>query len=277
MPDPPAQPTFFGRFWPLLLALLGLVAALWPWFALPAAFASLVGVVALRRPSEAELPRARLWILAGSALAVLGLGRFLVEDAMPGIVGGGRRAVEQRVVSRLRDLLFAQDAMRRAGWIDPDGDGIGSAAWLEELCGGPPRRGQALRPTPVLHCGELIATALGPAARSGPYLYTSCLPAPGGGWAAAGAPVDEEAAERHFIAFAWPERHGPFERAFFIDEHENIRVALLPAPAQGAATPFAASCAAALEGPEWQVWKGKQPRSDLPGDPTAGGSAPDLP
>jgi hypothetical protein len=199
---------------------------------------------------------------------------------MRGIVGGGRSAVEQETVSRLRDVLFAQDAMRRAGWIDPDGDGIGSAAWLEELCGGEPLRGQASRDTPVLHCGELVPTplGLGAAARSGPYLYTLCLPTPDGGWSANGAPVDEEAAERRFVAFAWPAPASPFDQAYFIDEHENIRVARLSATASAAApsaaTPTAAAasprfpstCAAALERLEWQPWRGKKARPDLPGD-----------
>jgi hypothetical protein len=262
----PVAPSFFSRYWPVLLALLGAASVLWPMLGLPAGFASFLGLVALRRPSEAELPFVRGWLILAALCSSAGVLRFLVVDAMPGIVGGGRSAVEDMAVSRLRDVLFAEDAMRRAGWIDPDHDGIGSAASLEELCGGPPSRGQAPRATPVLHCDELAPSALGPAARSGAYLYTVCLPSPAGGWSAAsGAAVDEEAAERRFVAFAWPDAQSPFERAFSIDEHENIRVAQLP-PAAAGARRFAASCAAALEGLPWQAWRNKKPRPDLPGD-----------
>lgn len=265
-----APPSFFARRWPVLLLALGVASVLWPYLGLPAAFATTIGLVALPRPAPSELPRARWWLAAGSLASAIGMFRFVLL-AMPGIVGGGRMAVEQEAVSRLRDVSFAQDAMRRAGWIDPDGDGIGSAASLSELCGGPPLRGQSERPTPVLHCGELVPTALGPAARNGAYLYTVCLPTPGGGWSTSAVSVDEEAAERHFVAFAWPEA-SPFDSAFFIDEHENIRVAPLPVASSSATGPgavapdFPASCGAALDGLPWQVWRGKKPRTELPGD-----------
>jgi hypothetical protein len=259
--------TFRNR-WPIGLALLGAVSALWPWLGLPAGFASFIGVVALRRPSKEELRGAALWLWAGVALSTVGLVRFVSGEAMRGIVGGGRGAVEQETVSRLRDVLFAQDAMRRAAWIDPDGDGVGSAASLEELCGNPPLRGQAPRDTPVLHCGKLAPSPLGPAARSGPYLYTLCLPTLDGGWSASGAPVDEEAAERRFVAFAWPSAASPFDQAFFIDEHENIRVAALPAAASGG-TRFPETCGSALERLDWQAWRAKKPREGLPGDRAA--------
>jgi hypothetical protein len=273
--ETPARAGFLSRRWPVALFVLGAGAALWPWLGLPAGFASLIGVVALRRPSRSELPWASVWLWTGVALSSVGLVRFVSGEAMRGIVGGGRGAVEQETVSRLRDVLFAQDAMRRAGWIDPDRDGVGSAALLEELCGGPPLRGQPPRETPVLHCGELASTPLGPAARSGPYLYTLCLPTRAGGWSAsaprAGDPVDDEAAERRFIAFAWPSAESPFDHAFFIDEHENIRVASLPPALPG--DRFPTTCAAALERPDWQPWRGKQPRSSLPGEPASEGPA----
>lgn len=204
--------------------------------------------------------------------------RFILTEAMPGIVGGGHRAVQQRAVSRLRDVLFAQDAMRRVAWIDPDADGIGSAAFLSELCGGPPSRGQAERATPVLSCGELVDTPLGPAARSGAYLYTVCLPSAAGGWSAQPGPhVDEERAERQFVAYAWPEAAAPFDQLFFIDQHENILTAQVtarppsasPSDAPPDATP---TCEAALgdaRATEWTPWRDKKPRpGPLPGDTT---------
>jgi hypothetical protein len=251
-----------ARFWPILLLLLGASAALWPVLALPAAFASLLGWLALRLPSPAELPRPRLWLALGTLGATVGMLRFVVLEAVPGIVGGGRRAVEDQVVSRLRDVLFAQDAMRRGGWIDPDRDGIGSAALLSELCGGEPLRGQAARDTPVLHCGELETSALGPAARLGAYLYAVCLPLAAGGWTArSGDGIDEEAAERRFLAYAWPSGDSPFSRAYFIDEHENIRIS-----PPGAIRGEPPRCDAALTSQPWPAWKDKKPRDVLPGD-----------
>ena len=262
------EPSFFARFWPALLLVLGVAAALWPLLALPAAFASLVGLLALPLPSARDLPRPRVWLLLGTLAASVGMARFVVLDAVPGIIGGGRRAVEDQVVSRLRDVLFAEDAMRRAGWIDPDRDGIGSAAFLSELCGGEPLRGQAPRATPVLHCEQLEQSALGPAARLGAYLYAVCLPRAGGGWSARpGEGVDEEAAERRFVAYAWPVAESPFSSLYFIDEHENIRVG--PTPSTAGEPPH---CDAALSGPPWPAWKDKKARPLLPGD-----SAPEAP
>jgi hypothetical protein len=249
------------RCWPPLLAALAVAAAIWPVLGLPAAFLSFLGVLALPRR---DLPGARLarglvvWSVACSAVALL---RFVVEVAMPGIVRGGRAATEQRAVSWLRDVLFAQDSMRKAGWIDPDRDGIGSAALLSELCSGDPQRGQAGRPHAVLTCGELVDTPLGPAARKGGYLFTVCLPLQGGGWSANASPrLDEEAAERSFIAYAWPDVDGRFDDAFFLDQEENIQQLALPAGA-------ALRCDAARTLAGWQPWRGKRPRSGpLPGD-----------
>ena len=258
-----SKPPVFARFWPALLLGLGVASALWPLLALPAAFASLVGLLALPLPSARDLPRPRLWLALGVLGAAVGMVRFVVLEAVPGIVGGGRKAVEDQVVSRLRDVLFAEDAMRRGGWIDPDRDGIGSAAFLSELCGGPPLRGQPARKTPVLHCGELEASPLGPTARFGAYFYAVCLPLVGGGWSARSeaAAVDEEAAERRFVAYAWPVAQSPFSNTYFIDEHESIRIS--PAGSAAGAPP---RCDAALSGPAWPAWRDKKPRQALPGD-----------
>jgi hypothetical protein len=257
----------------LLLAVLAGLALLWPPLALPAGFACFIGVI---KASSEPAPRARrtTWLVAAaSVLAVVAVVRFVVSEAMPGIVGGGRLAVGQRAVSRLREVLFAQDAMRRAAWIDPDGDGIGSAAFLGELCGEPPRRGQPQRPTPVLTCSELVQTPFGPAAQAAGYLYTLCLPAAGGGWTASpDAAVDEELAERAFVAYAWPAPGAPFEQAFFIDAHENILSLDLAElfgrrPLSEVPEAFGLSCETALgAGRErFRPWRGKQPREALPG------------
>jgi hypothetical protein len=260
--------------------VLGAVAAIWPILGLPAAFLSFIGWLALSA-GTAPLPRLERWCVGVAALlAAAAVTRFVVLDAVPGIVSGGREAVQQRAVSRLRDVLFAEDAMRRAGWIDPDADGIGSAALIGELCGGPPLRGQQPQPAPVLSFEAIVDTALGPAARAGAYLYTVCLPRRGGGWSArASADVDEELAERRFVAYAWPAPGTPFNQAFFLDEHENILAMTLPTAERGGVTPSVGAagadaahgltCDSALgaeRDARWGVWRGKKARVGLPGD-----------
>lgn len=252
------------KWWPLGLLLLGVSSVPWPLVALPAAFFCFIGALALpSAPARARWTSARWLLLVAAAASTIGLLRFILTEAMPGIVGGGRRAVQQHAVSRLREVLFAQDTLRRAGWIDPDGDGVGSAASLSELCGGPPLRGQPERELPVLKCGELVETPLGLAARSGAYLYTVCLPAPGGAWSAdSRRGVDEERAERHFRAYAWPEAAMPFDRVFFLDQQENILSAEVPAAGLTCDGAIGAAGSA-----RWLPWRDKKPRpGPLPGD-----------
>jgi hypothetical protein len=110
----------------------------------------------------------------------------------------------------------------------------------------------------------LVPTALGPAARVGAYLYTVCLPLIGGGWSAEpGAALDEQAAERRFIAYAWPAAGGPFSRVYFIDEHDSIRVSPAAAPGVSSGAPPRCDPAASSA---WPAWKDKKPREALPGD-----------
>lgn len=257
------------------VALSAAAASLcWPALALPAAFACLLA--ALTEPRSAPRQSARRWgLLAAACASAFGLVRFVVFEAVPGIVGGGQRAVEQRTISRLRDVLFAQDALRRSAWIDPDGDGVGSAAFLSELCGLRPRRGQPERAIPALQCEELVDTPIGPAALAGAYRYTVCLPTPDGGWSAhPESAVDEEGAERAFTAYAWPAPDAPFARVFFIDEHENILERELSAPSAAAqarsAPPITCDAALGAGRKAWRPWRGKRPRTELPGEGKAG-------
>jgi hypothetical protein len=249
--------------WPIGLALLAVAAVVWPLLSLPVVFLALLGVLALPARGGSGAGRSRVLVALAVIGAALSLVRFVVELAMPGIVMGGRDAAEQRAVSWLRDVLFAQDAMRKAGWIDPDHDGVGSAALLSELCGDRPLRGQAPRDNPVLTCGEQIATPLGPAVRKGGYLFVVCLPQRDGHWSAEAGPLlDEEAAERAFVAYAWPDAGARFAHGFFLDQNENIQT--LPM------TNVALSCDSA-RGPgartDWTAWRGKRPRpGPLPGD-----------
>lgn len=231
--------------------------------------------------STAALPklegaaRRLLYGVHGLALAasLAGLVRFVIQDAVPGVVEAGDRAASKQAVAKLRGLLVAEDVLRRLHRVDPDGDGVGSAALIPELGGFVPlRKGKPLE-APLLNreLHRLVDTPLGQAAHGGAYLYLICLPRPGGGWTARpGEPVDEEQAERRWVGYAWPsaETHGLYE-TYFIDEHERILVFANNAPHEprylGPEHP--PSCDAALNGKEdWKVWKGKQPRDHLPGD-----------
>lgn len=209
--------------------------------------------------------------IASGLLIAYGLFQFVTLDAVPGVIRGGGKAAGKLAVSKLRGLLVAQDTLRRFGRIDPDQDGIGSAALLSELAGSVNlRHQQEPLEAPLLssELKQLVSTPLGPAASGGAYLYILCLPTPNGGWTAQpGEPVDDEAAERSWVGYAWPiEEARGFQEAYFIDQHERILVFENTAHEySGANQPPA--CDAALANPKaWQPWQGKEPRSHLPGD-----------
>jgi hypothetical protein len=259
----------------------------WPYFALLAACAIslvvsklapflLVGCFVAFVALPTERPRWLPWLTgAAGLLSCAGFLRFLVVEAMPGIVQGGTRATENAAVSKLREILFAEDSLRKKATIDPDGDGVGSAGLLSELSGFAGLRGGATLSPPLLeHIPRPIDTPIGQAVELGGFLFAVCLPKVGGGFSAeARMPVDEEAAERRFLVYAWPsaDKRG-LEYAFFMDEHERILFARSgvrhgKARRLGAEAPPACDDAiAASTSSAWQVWRHKQPRHALPGD-----------
>ncbi len=241
--------------------MLALLAIRLPWLALPASFASFVAAVSVPALRSRGASRAGLWVFLAGMLSLAALGRFLIQQAVPGIVRGGRQAVQRKAVSHLREILFAQDAVRRTAWIDPDADGLGGAASLDELCGGPPRRGQPPRELPVLRCGPREPSPLGPATREGAYRFAVCLPSRRGGFSGDPASaVDESRAEVEFAAYAWPVDRS-FGWAFYLDWKENILERAVPDPAPDGG--WAPRCD---EGPmrsttgPWRPWQGKQAR-----------------
>ena len=62
--------------------------------------------------------------------AAVGLLRFVLVDAIPGVLSGGKTAIEKQAVSFLRTIVTAQDYSRSKAILDPDGDGL---ATLVEL------------------------------------------------------------------------------------------------------------------------------------------------
>jgi hypothetical protein len=230
-----------------------------------------VAWASLPRLPSSELKRERALLLLAAVAALVGFGRFLIVEAMPGIVAGGNRFSEQRAISRLREILFAEDSARRGALHDPDRDGIGSAALLGELTGELGLRGGKRLTTPLLESfPKLVDTELGPASEIGGYFLVICLPRLAGGFSARPTDaVDEELAERRFIAYAWPSGNAPgLESAIALDEHEGIWLApAKPGLRYGAAAPPTCddAVAPATRG-AWTPWRHKQPRQTLPGD-----------
>ena len=240
--------------------------------ALFAAVGVLLGFVSLpSEPARAVLVSKIALVVAGLC-ATFGVFRFLVLEAVPGMVEGGTSATEQRVVSRLREILFAEDALRRNAVVDPDHDHVGSAEFLGEMTGEIGVRGGAPMDTPVLESfPKLIETRLGPAADVAGYLVTVCLPKRGGGFTAQPSDaVDDERAERSFFAYAWPTEGGRgLDTAYFLDEHERILLAdsneTEPRRLIGVdAPPACDDVVAAATAGAWRVWRHKQGRSKLP-------------
>jgi hypothetical protein len=255
----------------LLAAAAALASIYFTKLGLFAAVGTFLAWASLPSLPSAELRRER-WLLAFAAVfATLGLFRFLIVEAIPGIVAGGNRFTEQRAISRLREILFAEDTARRIAARDPDHDRVGSAALLGELTGELGLRGGAPLPMPLLEgYPKQVETKLGPASEIGGYFLLVCLPKLGGGFTAQPADaIDDEQAERRFIAYAWPSGTAPgLEDAVALDEHENISLA--PAKAglrYGSTTPPRCDDVVAPETRgAWSPWRHKQPRQSLPGD-----------
>jgi hypothetical protein len=259
----------------VLYGLLAVAAVAGIWLTRLSLFtliASFLAFVALPRAGR-KVPLTLVAVAA--AASVLGFVRFLVREAVPGIVQGGTFATQDAAVSRLRELLFAEDSLRRFASIDPDGDRIGSAAFIDEMTGRTGLRGGGLLSPPVLERYPASQpTALGPAVEINGYLFVICLPQRGGGWTANPSDaVDDEAAERRFLAYAWPASSDRgLVLAYFLDEHERILFAPNGAPRgdrprTGPDRPPRCDDAISPETREqWQVWRNKHPRDRLPGD-----------
>jgi hypothetical protein len=237
-----------------------------------AAVGTFVAWASLPREGKGQLRREHGLLLVAALAACVGLFRFLVLEAIPGIVQGGNRFTEQRAISRLREVLFAEDMARRSAARDPDGDHIGSAALLGELTGELGlRRGDRLAMPLLEGFPKQVDTSIGPACEIGGYFVLVCIPKLGGGFTAQPTDaIDEELAERRFIAYAWPSGTAPgLENAVALDEHEHIWLArAVPGLRHGSGAPPRCDDVVAPETRAgWTAWRHKQPRSRLPGDP----------
>jgi hypothetical protein len=254
----------------------GVLAWFWPPVGVFANFFTLLAF--LIRPKQHATSRFFGHALLGAAAlgSAVGSVRFVRSEGLQGIVEGGTRAAEQRAVSHLREILFAEDAVRRYAVIDPDHDGVGGYAFLDELSGKRAWRSSAHALKPVLsnEYRSSVADPSGPLTELDGYLFKICLPTASGLSNSPESRIDEEAAERRFVAYAWPVK--PELRlfnAFAIDEHDRILVRRpVPPVSGGGELPALAapSCDAVVSEQtrgDWLPWKGKRPRTSLPGDP----------
>lgn len=259
-----------------LALAIALLALAFSKLALPAALFVFLSFLAAPVAPPQVKQRHRAALLVAALASAVAVPLFLVREAVPGLIQGGTGAAAQRAVSRLREFEFAEDAARRTASFDPDGDHIGSALLLGELTGEiGMRRGARLTPALLENYPRVEGTHAGPAIEIGGYWFMVCLPVTGGGFSSdPNAHFDDEAAERRYVAYAWPSGRDPgFERAYFIDEHENILGAESTAPDLRFGANAAPACDDALATAtrdDWHPWRGKKPRATLPGDvPTA--------
>lgn len=255
--------------------VLGSASLLVPKVALFSVLLSVIALAASTREVGAHRKRLLGALVLSSVLASAGTIRFVLVEAMPGIIEARGRDSSAKAVSLLREILFAEDAARRNGMIDPDGDRVGSAGLLGELTGASPARGGAALPVPPLspRLAPRVATRSGPATENDGYLFLVCVPTKEGALSAEpSAAFDDESAERRFVAYAWPATdRGPATSAFSLDEHERILEDKNQTPEGlrlvGAARSPACDDALAPETRERYVaWRGKKPRVSLPGD-----------
>ena len=176
------------RAWPLFSVGLAAVAVLVPPLAMPATIAVLL--VGIRQSGRTR----RLVLGVGGPLALAAFTRFVVLWAAPNIVGSGQKSAEDKALSRLREIAWAE---RRAH--------AAAARYLplSALWGAPDRPLQgAFSPT-----GAHAMRAEG-------YVY-SADPSPDG---------------QRFVAYAWPaEAHGG-HRLLVTDESERFCVREPAAP-----------------------------------------------
>lgn len=258
--------------WLLALTALSLAAALFPKLSFPAAFLCLVAVVGSPKLKGTAATTKRILLIVSIAGATVGLLRFVLVEAIPGVLSGGKSAIEKQAVSFLRTIVTAQDHSRSMALLDPDGDGTGSALGLRELAGIDPLPGGQRVPNPPLslRAENLQDTALGLAVSHSGYFVKICLPDAQGGWVDEPSARDAERSERQYGVYAWPREVGPGSpsAAYYCDAREAITMLLAEPGSQPryVGAPRPPPCEAALVEKDWQVWKDKQPRSELPGD-----------
>jgi hypothetical protein len=261
----------------VLLAVLAAISVWEPRLSLVAGFLTLVALVSRAVGSTPAGQRGWTWSLIALAfvLSTAGFFRFVMLEAIPGVIAGGRAAAEKHAVAYLRTIVAAQDYMRRSALIDPDHDKVGSAASRAELVGKRAlRSGQMVAQYPLYTTAEqwLPGSAF---VSSGAYLYRVCLPDSEGTWfdPALEDPlrVDDERAERDYLVYGWPKTWTPGSptTVYVSDAYEAIKI-LDPQVSAASDVRYAGEnspppCDAITRDPRFKVWNNKAPREQLPG------------
>lgn len=226
---------------------LGATSAVFPVLSLPALFVTALAALLLEG-------RAR-WLggILGGLLACTGFVRFVVDWVAPNIVAAGRHSAEEKAVSRLREIQWAQGKALELGLVK-DEHGVTRAATLDELATVPAPGGY-----PLLRADLFVAVRDDVRSVEG-YLF-EVHPAPGAGF------------DRSWVAYAWPAAEvGRGQRVFFIDAHDRICEARgssyvgthAPAAASAlqAANFDAPACGTGTDALLWTPWKGKRARDE---------------
>ena len=269
-------PTVNQRRWVWLAGSTTVLAALavaWPLLALPAFLTVTLAFIVL----EGRLR----WIVGGvgGPLMAIAFVRFLLVYAVPNIVVAGEMAAEDKAVSRLREIRWAELQERQLRLVDANQDGEGEFIALNELVGDVP--GRLRTPAPLLKPGLYrSAEPTRTVYRSDAYELAVYLPTADGAWTTDPARADPVRASHTFVAYAWPvgEKQGG-KRAFVIDQNEQIcetsdaGAAVGPEHPPAAAAAFGALPATTCGGPgapAWHVWKKKKARAESSASPEAG-------
>lgn len=225
-----------ARRWigPLALVLAA-VAAAWPWLALPATL--IVVLAAVITDGRMRLAVA----IAGGLLSLAAFTRFAIEIAAPNIVAAGQRSAEEKAVSRLREIRWAEERAResRGAFVD-----LGALV------------GSIMQAAPFERVGDGVY-------RSEGFVYA----------------VDSTAAGDRFVAYAWPAERGKGgHRAFALTIDPNAdpkRRELIceiddprysgpsTRPAPDAALTAGGACGSGSDGAAWRLWERR--RRKLPG------------
>ncbi len=246
-------------------------------------------VVGLSLPKQTDAKSRTLYhsfVAITALLTIISLVRFTLNEAIPGVLEGGMRAVTLRGNSRLREVLFAEDVLREQAQLDHDGDQIGSAATLPELLGVVPLRGEvsAAKRTdfvPLQWRGSVtyVADPQNPQRKIAVtsldgMCFTVYVPSKSGQWTTViddpQNPIDEEAAERRLVAYSWPAQQARGNLAVvYIDERERILQSDNTGARQGYIGCDHPPPVDAIEhdGGTWSAWKNKKPRDAIPGLP----------
>jgi hypothetical protein len=270
----------------LVIAALGVVSVVVTKLAIPAMMSAIIVFLTIKRGTPGLPKVARAALMVSAPFILVAVVRFVIVDAMPGILEGSRKGLTTRAIAALREIRFTQDVLREQAFIDPDKDGVGSAGFLEEISGHRKLRGRMEAPPGLIQrFPKFELSPFGPFTVYAGYGFIVYLPTPSGeATAQPDQPVDEERAERRYLAYAWPmvvnvDGEHP---AIHLDQHERIwitdnkdrrYVGAEKPPPWNAALPRP-SVDAVPEGDEvtgqdggaWRPWKGKAARDVLPGD-----------